>query len=84
MREMKDQALEIINTLIRELKQAKSQAKSQMDALNKKIEKLESPVVYRRDYTKSKNVDRILADSRDAMERNIERITKEIANAKQK
>ena len=55
-----------------------------MDALNKKIEKLESPVVYRRDYTKSKNVDRILADSRDAMERNIERITKEIANAKQK
>jgi len=77
--EKKDQALQIINNLVKENKEAKLQ----IIALCNKIYSLENPKIKFND-SKSGLVSRILDEARSAMDRNVERITKEIENAKQK
>ena len=77
--EKKDQALQIINSLVRELKEAKKL----IQELNVKIYRLEHPKI-KFENPKSGLIDRIIDDARHAMTKNVERIAKEIENAKQK
>ena len=78
MREsQKDQALRIINQLTRELKETKKQ----VDMLNNEIYRLKSPPLSINDNTRV-NVDSILEEAKEAMNRNVKRIQKEIENAK--
>ena len=76
----KDQALGIINSLIKELKDAKTQ----IAVLNQEIYNLRIPKVATYDPTSEMRIDKILEESKDAMVRNIKRIEKEIKDAKSK
>ena len=78
--EEREQALQIMNSLTKELKEARSQIKS----LNKEIFRLKAPKVSFSNNSKSINVNNVLEQAKEAMSRNVERIKKEIENAKQK
>ena len=75
----KEQALQIINNLVRENKEAQLE----IHKLSKKVYNLENPKIKFND-SKSGLISRILDDAENAMKRNVERITKEIEHAKQK
>ena len=78
--EEREQALQIMNSLTKELKEARSQIKS----LNNEIFRLKAPKVSFSNNSKSINVNNVLEQAKEAMSRNVERIKKEIENAKQK
>lgn len=69
-----------MNNLTKELKEAKSQIKS----LNDEIFKLKAPKISFSDNSNSANIDKILQQAKEAMSKNVERIQKEIKDAKQK
>ena len=69
-----------MNSLTKELKEARSQIKS----LNNEIFRLKAPKVSFSNNSKSINVNNVLEQAKEAMSRNVERIKKEIENAKQK